>query len=675
MQPEKMTPEQINGTVRLAVQEAVDFCESELADDRIKAQKAYDGHVNLTDEEDRSTVVATKVRDTIRMVKPALMRVFLQNETPVEFVPVGREDVQAAEQATKYVNHLFNKCGGFQILQNAFHDAMLKKYAITKAYWDETEETEIDEYSNLQPPEWAFITMDPEAQVLEEEQNEDGTISGRVVRVNRKGQVRIDLVAPEDFFVDRKATGFHDFYVCGDSAEMRVGDVMKMEIEGLTFDRIYELSGDVDSTTQEEEKLARDSHDTDDQDEAFNDPSMRPILVTEAYMRMDIEGTGIPRLYQFTCLGDKYEVVDYREADAVPYSKWEADPQPHTFHGDSLAEMVMEDQDAATSLLRGLIDNVHMSNNPALVVDTTLGNVQDALNKEYGPILRSRGQGAYTPLVTPFTAQYTLPALEYYDRSIETKTGVTKSSMGMEPDALQSTTAAGVNAAVQAATAQVELMARNLAEGGCRDLFRKMATLVRQHAHAEEIMSVAGSFVPVDPRSWRVDMDLRTNVGLGTGKHDERIMALREILQGYQTVAAAGIPPGILFNLENVRNAQADLAKLQGIHNLDRYFPSAEQVTQAQQMLAQQPQGQQGDPNAAYMQAEGMKVQQREMEAQRQHQLDVWKAVQEDDRKRDQMEQEAEIKAAQILGEFGIKISAEQIRQMQARQRAQVPQG
>ena len=55
--------------------------------------------MDLESEDGRSRVVATKVRDTIRMVKPVLMRTFLQSDKPVEFVPRGPEDVAAAVAA------------------------------------------------------------------------------------------------------------------------------------------------------------------------------------------------------------------------------------------------------------------------------------------------------------------------------------------------------------------------------------------------------------------------------------------------------------------------------------------------------------------------------------------------------------------------------------------------
>lgn len=83
------TRDELQALVSGAVQDAVDFIESDIAPDRIKAQQYFDGGVDIGQEEGRSKVVATKVRDTIRQVKPSLMRIFLSHEKPVEFVPEG----------------------------------------------------------------------------------------------------------------------------------------------------------------------------------------------------------------------------------------------------------------------------------------------------------------------------------------------------------------------------------------------------------------------------------------------------------------------------------------------------------------------------------------------------------------------------------------------------------
>jgi hypothetical protein len=63
MQPKKMTDDEIESTVAKAIQDAVDFVESEISEDRVKAQRYFDGETDLGYEDGRSSVVATKVRD------------------------------------------------------------------------------------------------------------------------------------------------------------------------------------------------------------------------------------------------------------------------------------------------------------------------------------------------------------------------------------------------------------------------------------------------------------------------------------------------------------------------------------------------------------------------------------------------------------------------------------
>ena len=112
MQPKAKETREIEGILQDALAQAVDFVESEITQDRIKAQRYFDGEVDIGYEDGRSKVVATKVRDTIRAVKPSLMRVFMSSARPVEFVPRGPEDVAMAEQATEYMHYVFNQNDG-----------------------------------------------------------------------------------------------------------------------------------------------------------------------------------------------------------------------------------------------------------------------------------------------------------------------------------------------------------------------------------------------------------------------------------------------------------------------------------------------------------------------------------------------------------------------------------
>ena len=144
---------EVEGIVQDAIASAVDFVESEISQDRIKAQRYYDGEVDIGFEDGRSKVVATKVRDTVRAVKPSLMRVFLSTSKPVEFVPKGADDVAGAAQATDFIHHEFTRLNGYRVLNDAFHDALIKKQGIVKAYWMTYPTAEIFTYTDLSDEE------------------------------------------------------------------------------------------------------------------------------------------------------------------------------------------------------------------------------------------------------------------------------------------------------------------------------------------------------------------------------------------------------------------------------------------------------------------------------------------------------------------------------------------
>ena len=665
---------EIEGIVQDAIASAVDFVESEISQDRIKAQRYYDGEVDLGYEDGRSKVVATKVRDTVRAVKPSLMRIFLSTAKPVEFVPHGPEDVAMADQATEFMHHEFTRLNGYRVINDAFQDALVKKQGIVKAYWMTYPEAEIYTFTDLNDDELAYLTDDDEVSVLEQTTEmsismdemgmeiETPSHSIKISRQQERGELCIESVPPEEFFVNRDARNLKDAYLVAHRTEMRAGDLIAM---GYDPEVVLDLNSfDNGSEMTEAEVHERRGYDLDTSDEDEQDPSMKNVTVTEAYMRIDADGTGIPVLHKITCGGTSYEMLDFEPCDELPFAKFEIDPEPHTFYGRSLAEIVMDDQDAATSILRSILDNVAMTNNPRLAVIEGAANIDDVLNNEIGAIVRMRQAGAVQDLSVPFTAGQTLGALTYLDGLVETKTGVSRASMGLDPDAMQSTTKAAVQATVQAAAGQVEVMVRNLADG-MRDLFGIMLRLSNKNVDEEQMMRMNGTFVPVDPRVWDSSMDVSINVGLGTGREEEKAMALNQALQMQTMVYQTYGPMNGLVSMTNIRNTLADQLAVAGIRNADRYFAPITEEIEAQmlqqQQEAQAQQGEAQDPNAAFLQAEQMKAQAKMQSDMAKLQLDTQKAAAEDDLKRDKMAQDLLVDAAKVYGDYGTKVDIARI--------------
>ena len=690
MELEPKSREEIESIVQDAIQNAVDFVESEISDARIKAQRYMDGEVDIGYEDGRSKVVATKVRDVVRAVKPSIMRVFLSTTKPVEFVPKGPEDVAMAEQATDFIHHEFQRLNGYRVLSDAIHDALVKKQGIIKSYYKRYPTAKIYTFTDLSEDELTLLTSDPDVQILEQEMEmrmemdamgmdiEAPVFSVKISRTQMKGELCLESVPPEELFVNRDARTMDDAYIIAHRTDMRAGDLIQM---GFDPEIVLNLDGlESGSEITEVEVFARQGYDEDFADESEQDPAMKNITVTEAYMRMDVDGSGVPVLHKFLCGGTKYELLDFEPVDDIPLVKLEIDPEPHSFYGSSLAELIIEDQDASTAILRGILDNVALTNSPRLGFLEGSVNVDDLMNAEIGGLVRMRQPGAIQDLAVPFTAGQTLSALTYMDKMVEQKTGVTQ-NIALNPDALQSTTKAAVTASVEAAAGQVEVMVRNLADG-VRDLFRLMLKLSHKNMDEERMMRMNGQFVPVDPRVWDVGMDININVGLGTGREDERVAALQQALQLQTQVYQQYGPMNGLVSLTNIRNTLTDMMAAAGVRNSDRYFAPINQeieaqMLQMQQMQQQQLAQQQQDPNAAYLQAEQMKAQAKVSTDMAKLQLDAQKAMAEDDRERDRMAQDLLVDAAKIAGQYGTQVDIARVKAEQDRMRtvANIAQG
>ena len=284
-----------------------------------------------------------------------------------------------------------------------------------------------------------------------------------------------------------------------------------------------------------------------------------------------------------------------------------------------------------------------------------------------------KSPAALVDIATPFVAGQVLTAMQYMDDAVEAKTGVSRASMGLDPDALQNTSATAARLQAQQGSAQIETMARNLAEGGVKRLFKLMLHLLVENSCEETMMRLSGEFIPVDPRSWNTGMDMTVNVGLGTGREESRVAALNQALQMQQLVYQTYGANNGLVSLTNIRNTLADQLAVAGIRNADRYFsPITEEIEMQmlqQQQAAQEAQGQAPDPNAAFLQAEQMKVQAKMQADAAKLQMDMAKNAQADDLKRDQMAQDLLVDAAKIYGEYGTKVDVARVKSEQDKNR------
>jgi hypothetical protein len=165
---------------------------------------------------------------------------------------------------------------------------------------------------------------------------------------------------------------------------------------------------------------------------------------------------------------------------------------------------------------------------------------------------------------------------------------------GLDPKQLQSSTAVGVQQALSAARARVELMARLFGADFMAPMFGLINRLTIKHNAVEQEIRKDDQFIQIDPRAWNADAHVDVKVGTGRGTNDEKLAALGQTLQvQIQALTTMG-PDNPLLDLTHLRNTLDDMLKLGGIQATDRHF---NEVAKIEAMTAQAKQAKQGQPS------------------------------------------------------------------------------
>lgn len=649
------------------VDSAISFMESELFPKWERADEFMDGHTDLKREEGRSSAVQTVVRDAVRALRPNMMRVYTETTAICQFSAANALDMRVsaiAEAQTSYANQLFWNSGGYKALGNTIYNALVKKGGVLKAYF---EEIHYDEYYTLRhvtPEQLQALEQMPEVtvvEVIEEESDVTGLFRVELAWRKQHGEIRLEDVPLAEFFVDDHATTTEDATIIG---QRRVVTVAKARGMGLEYDDWLKLTeDDPEKSAGAGSRIQRAGYGKG-MDMEGQDLGNHRFLLTEAYARFDLDGTGLPQLYRFWLGGMHNEYLAHERVSENPYSVAQADPIPGAFFGNSIPEILDEDQNTQTSMLRASLDNAHLANNRRLAVHDTLVNMADVMNKALGAPIRVRATGQIQEIGSESTLGTMLPFLEFLKQRANDKVGVTNASMGLDPDALQSTDKAAVQNTIQLAQGQVELMCRNIAETGLAPAFVKLLKLSMRHKPGAQQVFINGYAAQVSQELFDPTMSITAAVGLGTGNTMMKLQTLEKIAAKQEQVIAEYGPDNPLCGLPMMMNTIIDMGKIAGINNMGRYFnPATQEVAAALAAIAQQKAAasQPEPPSAAIAIAESIRAQGRiaekqadsemQRETQSQKQVgDIIKLLMQDDLARDKMAQELHIENARLVG-------------------------
>lgn len=490
------------------------------------------------------------------------------------------------------------------------------------------------------------------------------------VKLRRKkegGCIRVESLPPEEFLIDRNATSMDDAYLVGHRRYLTVSELVEM---GYDYDDVMQYATPYDMEMDDNaEYRARHPLGVDTTDSEQDDSNLK-VQYIEAYMKVDMTGDGLAELRRICCLGDSYEIRKNLPCSHIPFVSFCPDPEPHTFFGTSIADITQDIQKVKSMILRSMLDSLALSVHPRVAVVEGQANIEDVMNTEVGGIIRTRNAGAVQPFSVPFVGQQAFPMLQYMDEIKENRTGMSKASMGLDADALQSTTAAAVNATVKGGQQHIELIARIFAEKGMKPLFKGILELLSTHQSKERMVRLRNEWTPIDPRAWDAGMDVVVNVGLGNGSSQERMQYLSLISGKQEQILQTLGADNPLVEMTQYRNTMAKMVELAGFKDAGMFFKEVQPLSPQQKAMMQQ----QKKPDAAeqliQVQIEEIKADMAKSAARLE--LDKEKMKRSDDLDRDKLDSEILLKAAEIEAKYGSKVETEVIRALVERDREQM---
>jgi hypothetical protein len=580
------------------------------------------------------------------------------------------EDAPMAEQATDYVRYILNEDNnGFVLFHSIFKDALVRKTGVCKWWVDEHIEIKNENYTGLDDAQLSLILGQEGVEMVDLMSTEDPsapppvidpltgqqltpTVMIHDVTVSRKvitKRFRVESLAPEEFIVDRRARTLEDADIV---AHRKLATVSELVAMGYDQELVESNTGE-DELDTNIERIARNPAQMMF-GESANNPAQRRVLYTESYIRLDQDGDGVAELRKICTMGPSYKIVANDPADDVPFAYFCPDPEPHTLFGMSTADVTMDIQRIKSVILRNMLDSLAQSIHPRTGVVEGQVNLDDVLNNENGAIIRMRAPGMVQPFTTPFVGGQAFPMMEYMDQVKEARTGMSKASMGLNADALQSTTKLAVQATVQAAQQHIELIARVFSEIGMKRLFKGLLRLITQHQDKPRVIRLRNQWVQVDPRGWDASMDVSVNVGLGTGGIDEKIQFLQAIAGKQEQLLQTLGTNNPIVTVGQYANTLAKLVEMAGYKDSTQFF------NQLPMDFSPPPQQPQPDPTQALAQVQIQSIQADIQKKAAELALEREKMIRADDRERDRIAQDGILKRQEMELKYQVDLAATQ---------------
>ena len=570
----KLSDNNIVTLVDNQVGSSIGYADSELSTERAKIIDYYNGALPKPAHDGNSKYVSLDVWDAVESLKAALLETFSSGTRTVKFAPQNEDDVELAKMCTEYTDYVVHRQNDmFSVMSTCIHDSLIARAGVVKVFWETSSETDYEEFEDITESELDMLLAQDNVELVDSEVDDIGLTSGTIGIERDTSQVIIENVAPEEFLIESQAKSLETVTFCAHRTKKTLSELRLEGYSEKLIDKIGDHT-DVDFETDPEVLARFDNIGNFRNGSSDHQDQVRSVMVYEAYILLDVEGTGIAELYKVIKAGNV--LLEKEKVSRKPFVTFVPLPTPHSFYGNNFADKVVATQNARTVLTRSILDHAMITNNPRYtVVKGSLSNPRELIDNRLGGIVNTTRPDAIAPMLQAPLNPFIFQTIKLLEEDLEDTTGVSKMSQGLNKDAIsKQNSAAMVEQLATMSQQRQKIIARNFAAQFMKPLFHMVYDLVCEEETQERMVELSGSYVECDPRKWKEKRDVSIELHLGYGEQEKEATKYLNV----HTMLTNDPNLSVMYQQPNQYELAKKIMELSGVKEVSAYLTNPENI-------------------------------------------------------------------------------------------------
>jgi hypothetical protein len=281
-----------------------------------------------------------------------------------------------------------------------------------------------------------------------------------------------------------------------------------------------------------------------------------------------------------------------RVLDDMDVFEWVEFRIAHSAEGMCTSDVEAHQQKAGSALKRGVMDNMHLTNNPRWEVNADgLRDLRDLYDNAIGGVIETDGGpvGNIAALQQPTLSPVVFGVLQMLDRDSEARSGMSDLASGMNMGAINNQNAENmVDKLATRGARRVAMGARDFANTWYIPIMQAIVRLARKYDKSQSALEADGKQIPITPAQWSDDDDMDVQVALTP--EEAQAMSVRLLAIDARISQDETMKP--LYGLKQKHALYDAVYELMGVKDATRFLASPEspEVKQALQQAQQQAQ-------------------------------------------------------------------------------------